>query len=241
MTVKVAIDARGFENTKRTVALSIELPDETGKFAYREIAGRNVSLPLSVGNEVAFTADAPTIPGEYKIKVQVKEAQDDFPLNDFIETFVTVSKEGTSVLIVDRRRSGEPQALIDALTKGSGVSIDRVWVSGDLPPAGGGKLPLLDDRPFDVIILGDVSLAQLKALDADFLGKVEKQIARGAGLLVTGGYLNLGNGDWKDSPELTRILPIDLTAAGQIEEPTRIVPTGEGSRLAPEDADHGHA
>jgi uncharacterized membrane protein len=231
MTVKVTIDARGFENTKRTVALSIELPDETGKLEYREVVGQNVSLPLTVGNEVTFVADAPTIPGEYKIKVQVKEAQDDFPLNDFIETFVTVSKEGTSVLIVDRRRTPEPQSLIDALTKGSGVSIDRVWVSGDQPPAGGGKLALLDDRPFDVIILGDVSVAQLKALDPAFLVKMEKQIARGAGLLVTGGYINLSNGDWKDSA-LAQILPVDLTVAGQVEEPTRIVPTDDGKRLA---------
>jgi uncharacterized membrane protein len=233
MTVKVLIDARGFENAKQTVAMSIELPDVTGKLEYREIAGQNVALPLTTGNEVTFVADAPTIPGEYKIKVQVNDARDEFPLNDFIETFVTVSKEGTSVLIVDRRRTPEPQSLIDALTKGSGVSIDRIWVSGDQPAAGGGKFPLLDERPFDVIILGDVSLAQLKAIDPDFLAKMERQIARGAGLLVLGGYVNLSNGDWKDSPELMRILPIDLTAAGQTEEPTGIVPTGDGKRLAP--------
>ena len=232
MTVKVLIDARGFENAKRTVALSMELPDETGKLAYRQIAGRNVALPLTTGNEVTFVADAPTVPGEYKIKVKVEEAQDDFPLNDFIETFVTVSKEGTSVLIVDRRRTPEPQSLIDALSKGSGVSIDRVWVSGDQPPAGGGKFTLLDDRPFDVIILGDVTVAQLKAIDPKFLEKMERRIARGAGLLVLGGYVNLSNGDWKDS-ELAKILPVDLTVAGQVEEPTGIVPTEEGLRLAP--------
>ena len=233
MTVKVLIDARGFEDTKRAIALSIELPDEAGKLRYREIAARNVSLPLSVGNEIAFTADAPAVPGEYKIKVQVKDARDEFPLNDFIETFVTVSKEGTSVLVVDRRRPGEPQAIIDALARGAGVSIDRLWVSGDKPVGGAGAFAPLDDRPFDVILLGDVSLAQLKAVDPAFLGKIERQVSRGAGLLVTGGNVNLANGDWKDSPELSRMLPVDLTAPGQVEEATGIVPEDEGLRLAP--------
>ena len=228
MTVKVTIDARGFENTKRAVALSIEQPDEAGKLVYRELVRQNVSLPLTTGNEVTFVADAPTVAGEYKIKVEVM-SDDPFPLNNSIETFVTVSKEGTSVLLVEYLRLGEPQALVAALEAGTGVSVERLYVTSDKP--GGNKFTLFDDRQFDVIILGDVSLAQMMAIDGKFLEKVEQQVARGAGLLVLGGYRNLGNGDWKESLELTRLLPVDLTAGGQIEEPSGITPTDDWPEL----------
>ena len=57
-------------------------------------------------------------------------------------------------------------------------------------------------------------------------------MARGAGLLVLGGYNNLGNGDWRGSA-LANLLPVDLTAGGQVEKAVRMVPTGDGLRRVP--------
>src|SRR5204862_5232593 len=94
LTVKVTIDARGFENTKARVRLFLDDKEKLGK---------DVQLALTKGNEVTLTCDAPAVPGEAKVKVTVETAEEDaLPSNNTIETFVTISKEGISVLLVDK-------------------------------------------------------------------------------------------------------------------------------------------
>ena len=61
-------------------------------------------------------------PGPRLVDVEFEHVEpegDHFPLNNVIETFVTVSKEGVSVLLVDRIRSGEPQSICDVLADGA--------------------------------------------------------------------------------------------------------------------------
>ncbi|MFO0930823.1 MAG: hypothetical protein U0736_27955 [Gemmataceae bacterium] len=154
---------------------------------------------------------------------------DDLPLNNTIETFVTVSREGLSVLLVDRQRAFEPQLICDALAQDARIRVTPVWVRGGTR---GARLLNLDEQPFDVIILGDVTAEALRSIDPDALTKIERQVARGAGLMVLGGYVNLGNGDWKGT-ELERLLPVDLAARGQEDTAVRMVPTEDGLRRAP--------
>jgi uncharacterized membrane protein len=234
LTVKVSIDARGFENTKARVRLFMESEDEKGVVSDREVKAEDVRLPLTVGNEVSITCDAPAKPGEVKIKVVVETVgREVVTQNNTIETFVTVSKEGISVLLVDRARAFEPQFICDALASDPRIRVTPVWVRGGKPIAGeAGKPALLDDQPYDVIILGDVTAAQVRAIQSDALKRIEKLVAGGAGLMMLGGYFSLGNSDWKGS-ELEPMLPIDLSRGGQDETATQMVPTDEGLRLAP--------
>lgn len=228
LTVKLAIDARGYENSKARVRLFLEGDDGKGGVADREVAARDVTLALTTGNEVTLTADAPARPGEVKVKAVLETNEpDDLPLNNTIETFVTVSREGLSVLLVDRQRAFEPQFICDALARDPRIRVTPLWVRG-----GGARLVNLDEQPYDVLVLGDVTAAQLLAIDPDALSRIEKQVARGAGLLVLGGYVNLGNGDWKGTP-LERLLPVDLTARGQTETAVRLTPTEDGLRRTP--------
>src|SRR4051812_23690918 len=69
LTVRVSIDARGYENVNAQVKLFLEGADGKGD---REVTGKNVPLPLTTGNEVTLTCDAPATPGEVKVKVVVE-------------------------------------------------------------------------------------------------------------------------------------------------------------------------
>jgi uncharacterized membrane protein len=236
LTVKVTIDAHGYEGSKAHVRLFLEGEDEKGVVTDREMpVAQDVRLMLKEGNEVTLTCDAPAKPGEVKVKVVVETPDRDLiTQNNTIETFVTVSKEGISVLLVDRARAFEPQFICDALAGDQRIRVTPVWVRGGKPVAvGAGKPTLLDDQPYDVIILGDVTAAQVRAIQPDALKKIEKLVARGSGLMMLGGYFSLGNSDWKGS-ELEPMLPVDLSESrGQEERETQMVPTEKGLRLAP--------
>lgn len=236
LTVKATIDARGYASAKARVRLFLEMPDEKGVVSDREVTAQDVRLDQETGNEVELTADAPARPGEVKVKVVVETGEpDNFPLNNVSETFVTVSKEGISVLLVDRQRAFEPQLICDALSEDLRFRVTPVWLRGGQAVRGGGAaLVSFDEQPFDVIILGDVTLDQLRGLDPQITEKIEKQVARGAGLMALGGYVNLGAGRWGDDEKLRGLLPVDLGGDhGQQERPTRLVPTKKGLDAAP--------
>ena len=128
---------------------------------------------------------------------------------------------------------------------GEGAAIEageRIYAIGDVH----GRLDLLADllgmirrdqagRPearVRVILLGDVTAEQLRSLDADATDKIEKQVARGAGLMVLGGYVNLGNGGWRGIEAMERMLPVDLSETEQYDKPVSMQPTADGLRLA---------
>jgi uncharacterized membrane protein len=223
LTVKLTIDARGFENTKTRIQLFLGGKEEPA-------ASQGVVLGLTAGNVVELTCDAPSKPGEIKVRATV-DVKDDFPANNSIETFVNVSKDGISVLLADRPRDGEPQLIYEALRGDARIRVDRIWVGG-APSAAARRLFQFQEQPYDVILLGDVSAGQLRAIDPDALKKIERLVGGGAGLMMLGGYSSLGNGDWRGT-ELEPVLPVDLGARGQEEAEVRMEPTADGIRLAP--------
>lgn len=233
LTVKVTIDARGFENRPRDVRLLLEGEDGKDQEAARL---DQVILPLTVGNEVTLSTEAPAKAGEYKVRVEVDRPQEDKQEeNNVIETFVTVSKEGVSVLLADRLRAGEPQAICDVLVEDPRVRVTPLWLAGGKPLPGSDVNRIFDkdEAPFDVIILGDVSLEVLRAAHPRAPERIAELVRRGTGLIVLGGLTNLGNGGWKGSA-LEPLLPVDLSMADQIEDkdgkplPLPMVPTGDG-------------
>jgi uncharacterized membrane protein len=229
LTVKLLVDAPGFENS--TVRARLFLDD-------KEELAKDVGLLLTSGNEVKLECTAPTTPGEVKLKVALENPRragqppqgDLVPSNNVIETFVTVSKEGISVLLVDKQRAWEPQLICDALSRDPRIRLHPVWLRGDKPlDPGTGDLFQFDRQQYDVIVLGDVTAAQLRAVNPQAPVAIEKQVKEGAGFLMMGGYTTFGNGDWQGTP-IEALLPVDLAVRGQEEDPVKIVPTDAGLR-----------
>jgi uncharacterized membrane protein len=228
LTVKLGIDAPGFENS--TVRVRLFLDND-------EVLARDEVLALTNGNIVKLECNAPAKPGEVKLRVQVDDPKhkdeapqgDLFPLNNKMETYITVTKEGVSVLLVDKQRAMEPQFICDALTKDPRIRVTPVWLrGGQTIDANSGDLFHFDKQPYDVIILGDVTAAQMRAVNPQALESIERLVAHGTGFLMLGGYSSFGNSDWQGTP-IEKMLPIDFTASrGQIEEDRKMMPTQTG-------------
>jgi uncharacterized membrane protein len=221
LTVKVSIDAPGFENT--TVRVRLFLDD-------KEVKAQDEALPLTTGNPVKLECTAPPTPGEVKVTVRIDAPPDDqFPGNNEIATFATVSREGLSVLLVDKQRAWEPQLICDALRSDPRIRVTPVWLRGDQPIEGGGDLFQFAERQYDVIILGDVTARQVQAVNPEALAVIQRLVDQGAGLLMIGGYASFGNSDWQDTV-LKNMLPVDLSVSGQEESQVQMLPTEPGLR-----------
>jgi uncharacterized membrane protein len=230
LTVKLGIDAPGFENS--TVRVRLFLDNE-------EVLARDEVLTLTNDNLIKLECNAPAKPGEVKLRVQVDDPKrkdeapngDLFPLNNKIETYITVTKEGVSVLLVDKQRPWEPQFICDALAKDSRIRVTPVWLrGGEIIDPNSGDLFHFDRQPYDVVILGDVTAAQMRAVSPQALESIEQLVARGSGLVMLGGYSTFGNSDWQGTP-IEKMLPIDFsTSRGQIEDNRKMLPTQSGLR-----------
>jgi uncharacterized membrane protein len=221
LTVKLTVDAYGFDGS--TVRARLFLDD-------KEVLAKDVTLKDPVRNEVTLECTAPATPGEVKLKVTMDKEGDMVPSNNTIETFVTVSKEGISVLLVDKQRAFEPQRICDALDRDPRITRTTVWLrGGQAVDPNAGDLFQFDRQQYDAIILGDVTAAQMRAVNPKALEAIEKQVSAGAGFLMLGGYSTFGDGDWKGTP-VEKLLPVDLNVRGQIREDVKIVPTEAGVR-----------
>src|SRR6266478_147931 len=226
LTVTGTLDAPGFVNPDVTVRLFID---------DKEVGVKNFKLPKETGNEVQLTADAPDKPGEIKVTLKTDPYQGEMvPDNNEISTYVTVIKEGISVLLVDKLRFPEPQRIWDALSEYRSIRVYPVWHASDTPARE--DLLQLDKRHYDVIILGDLSAQRLRHLDpqrpetgdGSLLAEIAKQVKeRGAGLLVTGGYESLSNSDWQGTP-LADVLPVEVDTPGQVDAEIQMEPTAKG-------------
>jgi uncharacterized membrane protein len=87
----------------------------------------------------------------------------------------------------------------------------------------------LQQKQYDVIIFGDVTAAQVRAVDPNALASIEQLVQKGAGFMMLGGYSSFGNSDWKGT-EIEKLLPVDLSVRGQEEQPVRMTPTEAGLR-----------
>jgi uncharacterized membrane protein len=221
LTVKVNIDAPGFENS--TVRVRLFLDD-------KEVKAKDEALPLTTGNQVKLECTAPPTPGEVKVTVRIDAPPDDqFPGNNEIATFATVSREGISVLLVDKQRAWEPQLICDALHSDPRIRVTTVWLRGDQPIERGGDLFQFAERQYDVILLGDVTARQVLAVNPEALTQIQRLVDQGAGLAMIGGYASFGNSDWQGTV-LERMLPVDLGVRGQDETPVQMLPTEAGLR-----------
>jgi uncharacterized membrane protein len=223
LTVKGTIDAPGFENA--TAHVEVLFDDQV-------VATADPVLALTTGNEVKVKCTAPGKPGEVKVTMRVKDLPGEvIKANNEISTYVTVTKEGVSVLYVDKARAWEPQLLADALRGDPRIRLYPALLRG-----GVGLTPEQVDlfqfgkQHYDVIILGDITSDRLTAADRTALTTIRQLVNEGgSGLVMTGGYDSFGP-SWKGTP-IADLLPVQLAGPPeQIGRPVKMVPTEAGLR-----------
>jgi uncharacterized membrane protein len=218
LTVRAAVDAPGFEN--REVQFRLFLDD-------KEVLTKAERLPKTAGNEVQLVTDAPAAPGEVKLTLRAEPlAGEASTVNNEISTYLTVTKEGLSVLVVDRLRT-ELKFLRAALAGDPRIRLfESVRQTDDPPPPGEADLFQFDKQAYDVIVLGDVSAARVRAANPNALTTIATLVReKGVGLLMTAGADSLG-GDWRGTP-VADALPVELDGT-QSEERVPFRPTGAG-------------
>ena len=226
LTVHAAISANGFENS--TAHIHLFLDD-------KEVKTQEAILKLTENNPITLECDAPDKSGEVKVMVTVDPLPGELNRdNNQLGTFVTVVKGGLNVLLIDKERAWEPQMIYDALARDPRIQVKPLWLRGNAPTdPNSGALFDFDKQKYDVIIIGDVTAAQMTAIQPNVLDQIAEQVERGAGFLMIGGYSSFGDGDWKKTL-VGAMLPVDLSVGGQVEGQrggVKIAPTDEGLRL----------
>ncbi|HUR53145.1 MAG TPA: hypothetical protein VMZ71_03370, partial [Gemmataceae bacterium] len=196
LTVVARVNSFGFTNPK--VKARVLFDDKV-------VAVEEVTLTKERDNEVRIPVEAPATPGEVKVRVEVGQevvrnvngkdevtieplAGELSPLNNFSETYLTITKEGVRVLVIDRLRP-ENARLLDALRGEKRFDLNFVNRQTELPPTPD-ELQWLDleGQACDVVIIGNVSASQLLSADRRLLDKItERVVKKGMGLMFLGG------------------------------------------------------
>ncbi|MGL4424055.1 MAG: hypothetical protein ACRCZF_25595, partial [Gemmataceae bacterium] len=185
--LKLQVNAAGFVGAKVPVVIEME---------NQQIAKEEFILRQAVNNELTITLKAPEKPGEYKLTARIpidSVPGDVAPQNNIIETFLTVTKDGVRVLLIDRIRQENAQ-LTRALAAEKRFNIARALRQSDGPPSPEERAIFdFDTNSYDVILLGNVSAKQLRAVDPQLPEKIRDQVTKkGAGLITIGGDAGYG-------------------------------------------------
>jgi uncharacterized membrane protein len=229
MTLRALAHAPGMENS--AVEVSVWIEDSTTKTAKRLGSVETRVLKNTRDNEIVLTRDAPEQPDEYRVTVKIKPLPGETnQANNEISTYVQVTKEGLSVLWVDRARAYEP-TFAQRFALGPEKRF-RVYASA--PPAPGSSLADVQawyqfgKVHYDVIVIGDLTASRFSGGHPEIFTQIKEMVERKkTGLMMLGGYDAFANGGWQDTP-LAGILPVKLDKPGQLEQESRMLPTAEG-------------
>jgi hypothetical protein len=193
-TVTGTIQAYGFAGTR--VMARVTLEGKENKELIEE-----VTLEKEKDNKVRLTMKAPATRGEYKVKLEIgqlvegkiialkNESRDD---NNYSETYLTVTKDGLRLLIIDRLRS-EEMRIRDALRADKRFDVNEVFRQSDGElSAAAEELLDLDAQAYDVIIIGNVTQSQLEfkrgGKSISVMDKIRERVNKnGMGLMFLGG------------------------------------------------------
>ena len=218
LKLKLVVNAYGFAGA--TVPVKVQFDTGDG---YKDEATERVLLPDTRENTVEIPLKAPDEPGEVKVRVEIPIENvpgDIAPANNVIETYLTVTKEGVRVLIVNRL-SFEHAAIRRALAADKRIDLDEVIRQTEEPPTPSERAAFdFDQRAYDVIIIGNISGKQLTTIDPQLPEQIAEQVLRkGTGVLFSGGHATFtgtpGYPDatgWKGIAAIENILPVDLNA-----------------------------
>jgi uncharacterized membrane protein len=230
LSVTAKVNAQGFEGAKIEAQLFIN--DHPSGIP------QSFELPKATGNEIVFTTKAPEKPGEYKLSVRLTRGPvgDVFEDNNSIDTYLTVTKEGVRVLVIDKLRE-EIAYLRGALATDKRFDYVEVIRQTDvlLQPEDAAQFDL-QNQAYDVVILGDISPRALTSINPNFMTQLAEAVTkRRMGLIMIGGVNSFGgtlgvadSDGWNNTP-IAEILPVkNLTRSDQISEPIKLVLTQEG-------------
>jgi uncharacterized membrane protein len=226
LVVKALINAPGFEGSSVNLSLLID-----GKPA---APVKRQTLLKTTDNEVQVTCDAPDRPGEVKVTLRAEPLQGEVTtLNNEISTYVTVTKEGLSILWVE----GKKRAYESVFVIRHALSRDprfRIYYAENLddtpPPTAQADWFDFDKQHYDVIVIGDVSATRFARGNKDVFKQIGTLVRTGGtGLLMLGGYETFANSDWQTvGAELAGLLPVKLDMPGQVDGLVRVEPTPQG-------------
>jgi len=197
-------------------------------------------------------AKLPDQPGDVKVSLWVKPQLGELTeTNNEVATYVTLVKEGLSVLYLDKDRAWEPKFLRRALKGDERISLYSAYLGEDSGVAADAwRRDLLrslqsGERPYDVYILGDIPASRFAPETPEgkaILERIKEQVNAGAGLVMIGGHENFANGrdgrgtgSWQGTA-IETLLPVELDTRGQLEGPggqqreIKFVPTEAGLR-----------
>ncbi|HEX4610903.1 MAG TPA: hypothetical protein VH092_22120 [Urbifossiella sp.] len=188
VTVTARVHAYGFAGTK--VRARVLFDD-------KEVASDDVVLQKDKDNEVKLLVKAPEKHGEVKVKVEVgRDAGgtiEPLPgevsgLNNQSETYLTVTKEGVRVLVIDQYRP-ENARLLDALRSEKRFDVVAVWRQAPFPAAPEDRSLLdLEAQGYDVVVIGNMSYELLASADPRLPAQlVDRVVKKGMGLMFLGG------------------------------------------------------
>jgi uncharacterized membrane protein len=225
--VKVLARAPGFAGVPTDLSLWMEDRATKSMKEVKRLPGHRFTAAAK--QEIDFEAEAPETEGEVKLVVKSAihdgEARRD---NNEIATYADVSKEGVRVLWVEGQRRWEFVLPIrESLRKDR-----RFTVYEDFRPRLAGKQispgPAMFDKPYDVVVIGDLSAARFG--DLATLRRMRDLVeTQGMGVLMLGGYETFGASDWQLGTLATGFFPVDLKGRGQIDRKVRVTPTMEGT------------
>ena len=158
-------------------------------------------------------------------------------LNDKIETYLTVTREGVRVLAIGKD-GWELKCIREALATDKRFDYVEITRTSEAEgTAADAKAYDITQERYDVIILGDVSPKMLTSARPQILTEIRNLVRdKGVGLVMTGGAYSfagtagiLGSEGWKGTP-IAPILPVTLpdTATDPVKEPTSMEPTDAG-------------
>ncbi|HSQ58001.1 MAG TPA: hypothetical protein VLM40_19915, partial [Gemmata sp.] len=192
VTVVGNVNAYGFPGTRVTARILVDGVVQ---------ATQDFTLDKEKDNKIRMTFQAPVKPGEVKVTMQVGQLRDGeiVPIpgelsgeNNQSDTYLTITKDGVLILIIDRLRPEETR-IRDVLRSEKRFRLNEVTVQTDGQVSSAGEAMLdLDSQGYDVIIIGDVAPAQLTFHRGDkaipVLEKIQEHVLkRGTGVIFLGG------------------------------------------------------
>jgi uncharacterized membrane protein len=228
--VKAKLNAPGFEGAR--IKIRLKLNDETK-------ATEEFELAKTTDNEIEITTKAPDTPGEVKVSLELVNPPENqsTTLNDQIETFLTVTREGVRVLVIGKD-SWELTEIRRALARDKRFDYVEIVRTSEATasPEEAKKYDITQQR-YDVIIIGDVSPKMLTSARPQILREIRDLVVeKGVGLMMTAGAYSLGGtagipfaDGWRGTP-IADILPVNLPgfAPEPVKEPTALEPTEAG-------------
>lgn len=210
LVVDGVLQAPGYENKKVAVSVWIEDVSEKKPSLLAEIKEFEIKQEQNQPIRVECKA-APEHAGEYKVTLKVASQPDEKNKeeikNSEISTYIQVIKPKINILWVDRPRVYEPRFAIEALETDERFKVEFV-----MPPSDGKADPFkiykLDERPYDVIVIGDISAQRFCQAKPEVLDRIKKMVANKTALLMLGGEETFANGDWHKYPAIMDLLPV---------------------------------